>query len=160
MKRKEKEITDRAAIDSLIERAAVCRLGLCRDGRPYVVPLNFGYENGVLYFHSARKGQKIDFISANGRVCFELDLDHEIVTADAPCRWTMKFRSVIGIGHAVIVEDGKERLRGLKVIMRHYARLAGGNDTFTDEEFEPAVLEKTAVIRVDIDSVTGKQSGY
>jgi nitroimidazol reductase NimA-like FMN-containing flavoprotein (pyridoxamine 5'-phosphate oxidase superfamily) len=123
------------------------------------VPLNFGYEDGTLYFHSAPAGRKIDFIAANDRVCFEFDLDHELVTADAPCRWTMKFRSVVGTGRAAIVEDGKERMRGLKAIMRHYARLAGGGD-FADDDFERAVLAKTAVIRVDIESLTGKQSGY
>ncbi|MBU3917342.1 pyridoxamine 5'-phosphate oxidase family protein, partial [bacterium] len=71
MRRKEKEITDKAIIDSIINDSKVCRLGLSDDNRPYVVPLCFGYENDTLYFHSAHKGMKLDILKKNKQVCFE-----------------------------------------------------------------------------------------
>ena len=58
MKRKEKEIADRAAVEAVILSARVCRLGMACDNRPCVVPLCFGYENNTLYLHSARKGER------------------------------------------------------------------------------------------------------
>jgi nitroimidazol reductase NimA-like FMN-containing flavoprotein (pyridoxamine 5'-phosphate oxidase superfamily) len=53
MRRAGKEITDRAGIDGILRDARVCRIGLPDEGRPYVVPVCFGYRDGALYFHSA-----------------------------------------------------------------------------------------------------------
>ena len=65
MRRHEKAITDRAAIEAVIRRADVCRLGLSDAGHPYIVPVNFGYEDGVIFVHSAPEGRKID-------ICFKV----------------------------------------------------------------------------------------
>ena len=56
MRRKEKEITDKTAMESIILKSSVCRLALSEENRPYIVPLCFGYEDDTLYFHSAREG--------------------------------------------------------------------------------------------------------
>ena len=56
MRRKEKEIKDTAEIEEILSKAFVCRLGLCDNGRPYVVPLCFGYEDNALYIHCAKEG--------------------------------------------------------------------------------------------------------
>ena len=37
------------------------------------MPVSFGYDGAALYFHTAPKGRKIDFIEANNRVCFEFE---------------------------------------------------------------------------------------
>jgi len=63
-------------IQRIIKDAQVCRLGLCRDNIPYVVPVSFGYDGADIYFHTAGKGRKIDFIAAGNQVCFELE--HEV----------------------------------------------------------------------------------
>jgi nitroimidazol reductase NimA-like FMN-containing flavoprotein (pyridoxamine 5'-phosphate oxidase superfamily) len=48
MRRKEREIKDVAAIEDILKRAFVCRLGLCEDNQPYVVPLCHGYKDNSL----------------------------------------------------------------------------------------------------------------
>ena len=48
MRRTEKEITDRAAIDLAIRRCQVCRLGLVDGDVPHIVPLCFGYDGQCL----------------------------------------------------------------------------------------------------------------
>ena len=58
MRKKEYQITDFREIENIIESGLICRLGLCNDNIPYVVPLNFGYKDKVLYFHSAPEGKK------------------------------------------------------------------------------------------------------
>ncbi|HJO06699.1 MAG TPA: pyridoxamine 5'-phosphate oxidase family protein, partial [Chloroflexota bacterium] len=62
MRRKDRAITDPAAIEKILRRADVCRVGMIADGEPYVVPLNFGYRDGKVYFHSFSSGRKIDAI--------------------------------------------------------------------------------------------------
>lgn len=152
MRRTEKEIKDRQTIESILERAKVCRLGLCSDGVPYVVPLSFGYEDHRLYFHSAPEGRKIEIIEENPNVCFEVDVDEEYVPADVPCDWTVRYRSVIGFGKACLLEDAEEKRKALDVILGHYAR--------GPFEYAEGALDKVAVIEVEVESLTGKQSGY
>jgi len=94
MRKKEKELQDRSEIDAVIRKADVCRLGLSVDDHPYIVPLNFGFDGECLYFHTAGAGKKIDMIRRNNIVCFEMDADCQVVRAENPCDWTMKFRSV------------------------------------------------------------------
>jgi nitroimidazol reductase NimA-like FMN-containing flavoprotein (pyridoxamine 5'-phosphate oxidase superfamily) len=152
MRRKDKEIKDPEEIVAILRQAPVCRLGLCCEDVPYVVPLNFGYRDGSLYLHSARQGKKIDMIHANPRVCFEIDVDAEVIRADQPCDWGMKFASVIGFGTASILEDTEEKKRGLDAIMEHY--LSKPTQSYPD-----SILEHTAVIRVQVEEMTGKRSG-
>ena len=65
MRRKDKEIGERAMIDSVIERSKVCHLGMCDDGIPYIVPMCFGYEGNTIFLHCAKEGRKIEFLKSN-----------------------------------------------------------------------------------------------
>ena len=152
MRRSGKEIADRKEIEDILRQSTVCRLALIDSGRPYLVPLCFGYDAGVLYFHSAPAGKKIDLLKKNRHVCFEFDVDTTAVPAETSCGWTMRYRSVIGYGIADFVEDLGEKRAALDVIMRQYAE---GTHGYSDE-----TLRKTAVIKVEIREISGKKSGY
>jgi hypothetical protein len=152
MRRKEKEITDRAAIEAILRRATVCRIGFTGKDGPYVVPMSFGYEAGCLYLHSAREGRKIDLLREDPRVCFEVDLDVDVVRKENPCQWSLRYRSVVGFGRAVLVEDPEEKRRGLEIILRHH----GGDPSALPERS----LDGVSLIRIEIREMTGKQSGY
>jgi len=150
MRRCEREIRDEKEIHEILEKGLVCRLGLCDGQQPYVVPMNYGCRNGYMYFHCAREGRKIEILKKNNRVCIEVDTDTRIVQGDAPCRWTTKYRSVIGSGKARIIDDEKDKKDGLDVIMAHY----GGSGVGYDEKS----LQLMIVIEVALESMTGKQS--
>ena len=150
MRRQEREIRDEAEIQEILEKGLVCRLGLYDGQYPYVVPLNYGYRNGCMYFHCAREGKKTDILKKNGRVCIEVDIDFRVVRGETPCRWTAKYRSVIGFGRARIIDDEREKKAGLDVIMAHYGGSGGGYDEKS--------LQRTSLIEVVLESVTGKQS--
>ena len=152
MRRIDRAITDREEIEDILRRSAVCRLAMFDAGRPYIVPLCFGYDAGTLYFHSVPVGKKIDLLKNNRNVCFEFDADTIVVPAATSCGWTMRYRSVIGYGVASIVEDLSEKRTALDVIMRQYAE---GTHGYSDE-----MLRKTAVIKVEIREISGKKSGY
>jgi len=152
MRRCEKAITDKTSLLSVIQQAKICRLGLSDCNQPYVVPLSFGYENGCLYFHAAQEGRKIDVIRNNNSVCFQFDTEIEIVENEHACEWDMKYKSIIGFGKASFVEDLQEKREALAIIMRHYS-----NRSFS---FSEQSVAGTAVIKVEIENMTGKQSGY
>ncbi|GAB7025408.1 pyridoxamine 5'-phosphate oxidase family protein [Geotalea toluenoxydans] len=152
MRRREKEIKDETTLRAVIRQSLVCRLGLCDGYRPYVVPLSFGYEDGYLYFHAAHEGKKIEIIRRNNSVCFEFDANAEIVESEEACDWGMRYKSVIGFGKAVIVDDVEEKRRALEIIMKQYSE---NSFSFSDQS-----VASTTVIQIEIESMSGKQSGY
>jgi len=91
-------------------------------------------------------------IRRNSRVCFEIDVDTEVLRGDRACGWSMRYASVMGTGTAHVVEGAEEKHAGLQVIMEHYSN----DDEF---EFDEKATALTMVIRVDIDEITGKVSG-
>jgi nitroimidazol reductase NimA-like FMN-containing flavoprotein (pyridoxamine 5'-phosphate oxidase superfamily) len=151
LRRNGKEIRNPADIEAVIRRAMVIRLGFADDGSPYVVPVCFGYEPGIIWVHSAREGRKIGILKKNPRVCFEIDEVSGPVTDGNPCEWGMRYVSVIGSGTAEFVQEPAEKVRGLTCIVNHYA--GTGPCRFT----EPSV-RKVCVIRIRIAEMIGKRS--
>jgi len=150
MRRQERQIRDEQEIRKILEMGLVCRLGLYDGQYPYVVPMNYGYRDNRIYFHCAGEGRKIDILKKNDRVCIEVDVDSRVVQGQQPCRWTMKYRSVIGFGRARIIDDEREKKAGLDVIMAHYGGSGG--------EYDEKPLRLTTVIEVILERMTGKQS--
>ncbi|MFZ0612554.1 MAG: pyridoxamine 5'-phosphate oxidase family protein [Desulfobacterales bacterium] len=150
MRRKDKEITERKEIEAVIADATVCRLAMVDETGPYLVPLCFGFRDNTLYFHSAADGRKLGILRKNPRVCFELDCDTAVRTGKRACDFSMRYRSVIGFGRVVFVETEAARREALDIVMRHYAE--GSFD------YAEATLERIAVFKVEIDTMTGKAS--
>lgn len=150
MRKAHKQLTKQAAVEDILRRGRVLSLGLCGDGEPYVVPICYGWEPGKLWLHTGHKGLKMDIIRANPRVSFAVWVDLDIAADAAPCKWEAYYRSVVGFGRAAIVDDEQERLHGLDVLTTHFAG-AG------DWSFPPDKARAAAIIRIDIDSMTGKR---
>ncbi|HEU0264227.1 MAG TPA: pyridoxamine 5'-phosphate oxidase family protein, partial [Geobacterales bacterium] len=88
MRKKNKEITDQEVIEGLLQRVAVGYLATVgSDGWPVVKPLNFCYNSGRIYFHSAQQGEKLDHIRANNRVSLAVALPIAYVrgSQENPC---------------------------------------------------------------------------
>lgn len=152
MRRADKEIASIEEIESIIGRSQVCRLGLCMDNEPYVVPLCFGYIDGTVYIHCAREGTKLDIVRANNAVCVEFETDLELVQAKEACGWGMRYCSVIGFGHAFIVDDIELKRKACDAIMQHYSS--------SQYNYKDEALDQITIIKIEIDRMTGKRSGY
>ncbi len=139
-------------IEAIIGRASVCRLAMLDGDTPYIVPLCFGYRNHTLYYHSSMKSRKLDLIRRHPAVGFEMDILARPIPAPEPCKWNMRYQSVVGVGKATIVEDEAEKKAALDLIMAQYA---SGTYAFPENK-----IRITAVIRVDIERMTGKTSGF
>ena len=153
MRRSEREITELTEIEDIIQRAQVCRIALAEGKIPYIVPVHFGHKEKCLYFHCATQGKKLGILRKNSNVCFEMDIDYQTVkTPGAPCGWSAKYRSVIGFGRAFIVEKSDQKSAALNIIMQHY-----GGDWY---DFSHKELENVAIVKIEIDNMTGKKAGY
>lgn len=152
MRRKDREVTEWASLLQIIHRCKVLRLGMMGAEYPYVVPLNFGYqeENGklMLCFHCANEGEKLRRLRENPRVCFEMDGAHQLTGEGIACNYGYNFESVIGFGTVEFAESAEEKARLLTVLMKHQ----------TGEEMSVTSAQAAAVTvcKILVDSLTGK----
>jgi uncharacterized protein len=151
MRKKEYEITDFAEIEEILGKTWVCRLGLADGGTPYIVPMNFGYRDRALYFHTGHAGKKIDILKKNNTVCFEVEIDAAPVRSDTACGWGMTYRSIVGTGRASFIDDPAGKKQALDIIMAHY-------DGTGPWEYRQASFEKACIIKVEIETITGRKT--
>ena len=153
MRRKDREITDKAELLDILRRCDTVRLGMVSDGEPYVVPLSFGVEeeeNGsiAIYFHCAQSGRKVQALQQQPRVCIEGDIFYK--TEPTRHGITTRYESIIGFGTAEQV-DGPELRRGLESILRHY-----GYDSYPVDSCK--YLPVTAVYKITLSTLSGKRN--
>jgi len=155
MKKKDREITDKEELLKIIDKCDSCRIGFCYDNVPYIVPMNYGYtyENDklILYFHSGLEGKKLDMIKLNNNVCFQMDCSHELVHDNIPCRYTMKFESIIGQGKIYTLTEKKEKIQALQHVMKKYAP----NKVFDFEEKHVRII---LGLKLVVEEFRGKRS--
>lgn len=162
MRRKDKEITDKAEIESIIKNAQVCRIAMYDDFAkfPYIVPMNFAYKDGILYFHSAKQGRKIDIINNNPNICFEIDTAHGVIIGEKKlCNWSMAYESVMGFGKAVINDDEQVKISALNLLIQKYSKENISDIEISSYQYPESSLKNTSIIQVKILEMTGKKSG-
>lgn len=152
MRRKDKEITDKSIINTILNNSEICRLGLVENGEAYIVPVNYAFDDGLIYIHSAAHGKKIEILKKNNSVSFEIEYPGEIEKNEIPCEWSAKYRSVMGRGTITIETEKEAKISGLNLIMKKYG--AKGELKYDDSS-----LSRMVLIILKINSLTGKQSG-
>lgn len=107
-------------------------LGLASGGRPYVVPMTYGYSRGVILLHCALKGRKLDLIRLNPEVCFTVARQYgRPVRHPQGATCPASHDSVLCFGRARILEDVEERRTALTRFNRLLA--PGARPLKTDE---------------------------
>jgi uncharacterized protein len=145
MHRKDREYCEKEFLYDVLTRAEDFVLALATDAAPYVVPLNFVLLDDALYFHCALEGRKLDCLAVKPEVGFTAFTDVRIVQEKS----TTYFKSVCGTGRAELVLDDAEKGRALDALScKYHSRCP----VPTPE----AMLKRTAVVRISIESLSGK----
>lgn len=118
------------------------------EGYPYAVPVNYVYLNEKIYIHSAQYGYKMEAVQKNGKVCFTAILSAKIL----PRNVTAAFESVIATGQAALVEAEDEKREVMETFVTRFC--VGAEEI--GMKFLAHALPKTAVIRIDVETLTGK----
>lgn len=154
MRRKDKEVTSRNWMMEVLDNGIWMQLAMVdKEGWPYVVPLNYGVKDDFIIIHGAREGKKINLLKENSRVAFNVAIDTEVIRdEDDPSEFSMKYKSVSGLGTASFIDDLEEKREALKVLIDHYN---GPKEPITE-----GMLRATAVIKIQITELTGKINFY
>ena len=118
------------------------------DGFPYATPVNYIVVNDKVYIHSAPYGYKMECLKRDPKCCFSAIVSAEIV----PSKITAYFESVIITGKITMVEDVAEKRAALEAFVTQK------HPGYEEVGFKmiDAQIDKTAILRVDADAITGK----
>ncbi|HEY0380388.1 MAG TPA: pyridoxamine 5'-phosphate oxidase family protein [Pyrinomonadaceae bacterium] len=92
---------------ALLGRIGYGHLGCAREGRPYVVPMNYAYDGEALYVFTT-EGMKTSFMEANPEVCLQVE------EVESPRRW----QSVMVTGRAERLTSQEEKESAMQLITR------------------------------------------
>ena len=124
----------------LIAAGKVGRLGCVVDGEPYVVPVNYLFDDGAIYGHSLL-GRKIRALRARPRACLQVD------QVESDLRW----RSAIVFGRFEEIRHEPEREQVLHKFFQRFPLLTPVESVISKDAASPEVI----VFRICVDRVTG-----
>jgi len=152
---KNRPILSRPELEAIIRKCQTCNIAMVdTEGKPYVIPMNFGFDGEYLYFHGSASGKKVDILKINPNVCVVFSTDHELryVDEEVACSWSMRYRSVLVYGKAEFVEDPDEKIKCLNIVMAHY--------TGRPFEYNAPAIREVMVFKVKVEKLEGRTYGY
>ena len=142
----------------ILDRAEYMSMAMCgEDGSPYLVPVNFGHEPGVLYVHCAPEGRKLDILKKSPKVCLNVVLTRGLGfkgDGSLACRYAMDFDSVLMEGTAEILEDETSRKHAMDVLLDQYGLGGSGKNLKISSD----VMQKTVMLRIRIHAASIKRN--
>jgi len=155
LRRKDLEVTGKENIDPILQACRVCRIAMISEGKPYILPMVFGYEwegeRLVLYLHCGLKGRKNDALRSCPQTCFEMDREEGLIGEGGPAhRHSRAFSCIIGEGAVEFAENNDQRRYGFDRIMEHQTGRSGWS-------YVDAYLATTEVLRIRADSFQASQ---
>ena len=130
---------------SLLTLARVGRLGCVVDGEPYIVPINYVFEDDSIYSHSL-PGRKLDALRAHPRACVQVDEIEDDLT----------WRSAIAFGNFEEIRVPGDRRSILSKLLARFPLLTPVESVMVQDAAAP----DSVVFRIRIDRLTGMAEGF
>ena len=137
-------LSDEAA-HKVLKSGRVARLGCIVNDEPYIVPINFNFQDGCVYSHSL-PGAKITALRKNPRACIQVD------EVESDLCW----RSVLAFGNFEEVTKPTERKEILSTLLKRFPMLTPVESAIAEDGGAPNLI----VFRIRIDRLTGVSEGW
>ncbi len=151
---------DREKIDAFLTRAKVGHLGLTDGVYPYVIPLNFCWHDGSIYFHGADAGRKVEIISKNPNAVFTVCEEFGTIADPVPALTDTGYMSVMLFGQIERVEDIREMTGALQAMLDKH--VPGYYDQPLSEQhvsrYRSSMGSAVAVFRITPETITAKDN--
>ena len=151
-------ITSKSKIEEFLNHTHTGRIASIDSmGYPQIIPMNYAYVDGFIYMHSHTRGEKLDNITGNDHVGFEVDRELEFLPSyfehptDASLADTL-YISVVIKGTAQIIDDRVEKTRALNALMLKYQP----EGMYEPIESSMDVVNAVSIIRITPLSMDGK----
>jgi nitroimidazol reductase NimA-like FMN-containing flavoprotein (pyridoxamine 5'-phosphate oxidase superfamily) len=133
-------ILDETEARELIVAGKLGRLGCVDNGEPYVVPINYLFEDMSIYSHSL-PGRKIEALRAHPRACLQVDKIHD----------DFHWRSVIAYGNFEEIRVPSDRSSILGKLLGRFPLLTPVESVMAQDAGPPDSI----VFRIIVDRITG-----
>jgi hypothetical protein len=147
-------ISDPEEITEIINKCQVCHMSMVDpEGAPYVLPMNFGYYDNIVYLHSAQHGKKMDILRKNPRVVLAFSTDYllRFQNEEVACSYSMKYRSILIYGEIEFIDDPDAKKEAMNVVMRQY--------TGKDFSYNMPAIREVCIYKVVPAEITGRAYG-
>jgi nitroimidazol reductase NimA-like FMN-containing flavoprotein (pyridoxamine 5'-phosphate oxidase superfamily) len=154
LRRADREITGEEDLRQILVAGKYAIIAMARKDEPYIVTLSYGYDEprACLYFHCALKGQKLDFLRDNKKVCATIIADGGYL----PGSCEHLFSSLVIRGEMEAVAELGEKKHGLEVLLGH---LEKDPDPIRARNIkDDTSYDKVSILRLRIGDITGKSN--
>jgi nitroimidazol reductase NimA-like FMN-containing flavoprotein (pyridoxamine 5'-phosphate oxidase superfamily) len=138
------KMLDETEARSLLAAGKIGRLGCVDNGEPYVVPVNYVFEEMSIYSHSL-PGRKIEALRAHPRACLQVDEIQD----------DFKWRSVIAYGNFEEIRVPSDRRSILSKLLARFPLLTPVESVMARDAGSPDSI----VFRIVVDRITGVEEG-
>lgn len=118
------EIQDETIINEMLQTVEYGTLALCKENKPYSLPLNFVKIGDVIYFHGSKKGRKIDILQENSLASLSVVKSYSLIQSyfssdeGLACPATQFFKSIIIDGKIEFIDEYSEKANALEALMQ------------------------------------------
>ena len=116
----QRDCKDKEKIEKFLSETRIGVIGMNGDDFPYVVPVNYVWSNGSLFFHGMGSGKKEIILSSEPLICFTVYEEYGTVTDPMPCHADTAYMSVMLFGRVEKVVDFEEAALVLQHIIEKY----------------------------------------
>jgi nitroimidazol reductase NimA-like FMN-containing flavoprotein (pyridoxamine 5'-phosphate oxidase superfamily) len=111
-RRPERGAYDRNVVNSIIDEALVCHIGVAVDGQPRVIPTAVIRIDDFIYIHGSPNNQLLATLADGAPACITITLVDSIVAGRSGFGMSMDYRSVVIFAKAEKISspDEKERI--------------------------------------------------
>lgn len=148
MRRKDRELSLEEALKILNGAEYGVLATVDENNRPYGVPINFAYSDGVIYFHCATVGHKLENLEKNSAVTLTVVGSVDLM----PEKFGTKYESAIAFGNVEIIDDEEEKRKGLMAIIEKLSP----EYIESGKKYIKASIGDARVLKMNVDEITGK----
>lgn len=107
---------DRELIDSILDGAPYCHVGLVSEGRPIVIPMLHAREGNRLLLHGSPGSRMLNEMVALPLVCVVATILDGLFVGSAVVSHGFNYRSVVVFGPAATIEDPAGKWAALRAL--------------------------------------------
>ena len=154
MQKSEREINAPDILLKVLLNGKYTSVALADNNEPYIITLSYGYDKvkNCLYFHTAKKGLKMEILKKNPLVCGTIieDLGYKYNEC------SHAYRSVVFGGKITIIKDLEEMKYAFNVLLSHLEEnvISLRNRLLPNDQ----IYSDVCLLRLDIQWITGKGS--
>lgn len=109
----EKQRTDRAALDAVLDAGSVAHLAIVDGGQPLAIPMAYVRDGDALLLHGSTASRLLRTLRSGTPTCATVTLLDGLVVARSAFESSMHYRSAMVVGRCEPVDDVEAALRRL-----------------------------------------------